>query len=393
MVTGCHAVGNRNGGKSSVRRQHLACNLMWRRDRRLSLGPCHDTYLCVRLTKWKLGKKACAENAETNQKLRRHRPTKMKMRRQKRRSSLILAAIGASTLYSPPPFANALSTGTAPSTATTGTCRAAFPGSQPTTEHDKSVLRRQTGQTAPAEAAIGVPSTCSCCHGFPRAFAMDPFPANGRRINSGLVKLSCPHLVRAVDELEDEGGICSMNDIVKDSEELRRSMVLTHELHAKVRRDMLEDVDAKMNGDDDDDDEQAVGAMSDILRQKLGERGAEAFLSSGVAGSSAGSTDDVKCLHAWLGDYLFRGATEDCKDDTANVPTSIAMGRAVAQTLKERGVDISGTESCRSLCDPSSNAAPLPPRPRNKQRLKTGKEIERRKRRRKEDEAEQQQEA
>ena len=134
---------------------------------------------------------------------------------------------------------------------------------------------------------------------------MDPFPANGRRINSGLVKLSCPHLVRAVDELEDEGGIGAMNDIVKGSEELQRSMVLTHELHAKVRRDMLEDVDAKMNGGDAD--EQAVGAMNDILRQKLGERGAEAFLSSGVAGSSAGSTDDVKCLHAWLGDYLFRG--------------------------------------------------------------------------------------
>ena len=317
---------------------------------------------------------------------------KMKMlRRRARRSSLILAAIGASTTtpYSPPPFANALSTGTAPSTAT-GTCHAAFPGSQPTTEHDKSVLRRQTGQTAPAEAAIGVPSACSCCHGFPQAFAMDPFPANGRRINSGLVKLSCPHLVRAVDELEDEGGIGAINDIVKGSEELQRSMVLTHELHAKVRRDMLEDVDAKMNGGDAD--EQAVGAMNDILRQKLGERGAEAFLSSGVAGSSAGSTDDVKCLHAWLGDYLFRGATED-EDDTANVPTSIAMGRAVAQRLKERGVDISGTESCRSLCDPSSNAAPLPPRPRNKQRLKTGKEIARRKRRRKEDEAEQQQES
>ena len=205
---------------------------------------------------------------------------------------------------------------------------------------------------------------------------------------SGLLKLSCPHLVRAVDELEDEGGIGAMNDIVKGSEELQRSMVLTHELHAKVRRDMLEDVDAKMNGGDAD--EQAVGAMNDILRQKLGERGAEAFLSSGVAGASAGSTDDVKCLHAWLGDYLFRGVQEEGEDDDkdADIAASIAMGHAVVQALKERGVDISGTESCKSLCDPSSNAAPLPPRPRNKQRLKTGKENARRKRRRKEDDDE-----
>lgn len=215
---------------------------------------------------------------------------------------------------------------------------------------------------------------------------MDPFPANGRRINSGLVKLSCPHLVRAVDELEDEGGIGAMNDIVKDSEVLRRSMVLTHELHAKVRRDMLEDAD---NADDSSNGANAL-AMNDILRQKLGDRGAEAFLSSGVAGASAGSTDDVKCLHAWLGDYLFRGvqAEEGEDDEDADVAASTAMGHAVAQVLKERGVDISGTESCKSLCDPSSNAAPLPPRPRNKQRLKTGKEIARRKRRRKKDDDE-----
>ena len=316
------------------------------------------------------------------------------MKRRARRSSLIVAAIFAAGLSSPPSFANGLSSSAAP---TTAACNAAaFPGSQPVTEHDKSVLRRQTGQTAPAEAAVGVPSACSCCHGFPQAFAMDPFPANGRRVNSGLVKLSCPHLVRAVDELEDEGGIGMMNDIVKDSEELQRSMVLTHELHAKARRDMLEAVDATMNDDVvEDDHSHEGGAMENVLRQKLGERGAEAFLSSGVAGASAGSTDDVKCLHAWLGDYLFRGVQveedeeeEEEEEDKNNIDVraSMAMGRAVVQALKERGVDISGTETCRSLCDPSSNAAPLPPRPRNKQRLKTGKEIARRKRRRKEDE-------
>ena len=162
-------------------------------------------------------------------------------------------------------------------------------------------------------------------------------------------------------------------------------MVLTHDLHAKVRRDMLEDADNAHDSSNGANGANAL-AMNDILRQKLGERGAEAFLSSGVAGASAGSTDDVKCLHAWLGDYLFRGEGEEEED--ADVPTSVAMGHAVVQSLKERGVDISGTESCKSLCDPSSTAVPLPPRPRNKQRLKTGKEIARRKRRRKEEEDE-----
>ena len=202
---------------------------------------------------------------------------------------------------------------------------------------------------------------------------MDPIPSGGRRINSGLVKLSCPHLVRAVDELEDEGGIGMMNDMVGKSYELQQSMTLTHEFHAKIRREMVHDGVDNENG----------RAVEDILRQKLGERGAEAFLSSGVAGASAGSTEDVKCLHAWLGDYLFRGPASAGTEDgcSSDVDASVAMGCAVAQALIDRGVDVSGTDVCQSLCDPSSNSQPLPPRPRNKQRLKTGKEIARRKRR------------
>ena len=72
---------------------------------------------------------------------------------------------------------------------------------------------------------------------------MDPIPSGGRRINSGLVKLSCPHLVRAVDELEDEGGIGMMNDMVGKSDELQQSVTLAHELHAKIRREMVHGVD------------------------------------------------------------------------------------------------------------------------------------------------------
>jgi len=212
---------------------------------------------------------------------------------------------------------------------------------------------------------------------------MDPVTSKGRRINSGLIKLSCPHLVRAVDELEDEGSIGMMNGMVEKSDELQRSMVLTHELHAKVRREMLNG--NNKNDVDEEDENGGQGAVGDILRKKLGEKGAESFLSSGVAGASAGSTEDVKCLHAWLGDYLFRGPALLGADD-GNVDASVAMGYTVAQALVERGVDVSGTGGCQSLCDPSSNSLPLPPRPRNKQRLKTGKEIARRKRRRKEGE-------
>ena len=246
-----------------------------------------------------------------------------------------------------------------------------FPSSKQTTDRDIAVLRRQTGQTAPANAAIGRPAVCACRHGFPQAFAMDPLPAStgGGRLNSGLVKLTCPLLVRAVDALEDEGGIDEFNERLRTDAAWRNSASFAHKLHEEVRNTLLNDEDV------------------DAIRRKLGVRGTDAFMSAGVAGSSAGSIVDAKCLHAWLADYTFRGPTiiingkDEHDDDPGHEPL---LGRAVAEGLKMRGAETTGTEGCFVLCDPCSNESPSPPRPRNKQRLKTGKETARRRRRRKE---------
>ena len=81
-----------------------------------------------------------------------------------------------------------------------------FPNSQDVTAKDIEVFIRQTGQTNPGNAAIGIPTNCQCQHNFPQVFTLDPLP-NDRRMNSGLLKLSCPVLVRAIDQLEDEGYI------------------------------------------------------------------------------------------------------------------------------------------------------------------------------------------
>jgi len=189
---------------------------------------------------------------------------------------------------------------------------------------------------------------------------MDPLPAStgGRRLNSGLVKLTCPLLVHAVDALEDEGGIDEFNERLRTDAAWQNSALLAHKLHEEVRNTLLSDEDV------------------DAIRDKLGNKGTDAFMSAGVAGSSAGSIVDAKCLHAWLADCTFR----EHDDDPGHAPL---LGRAVAESLKMRGVDATGTEECFVLCDPCSNEAPSPPRPRNKQRLKTGKETARRRRRRK----------
>jgi len=231
-----------------------------------------------------------------------------------------------------------------------------FPNSVPVVQSDIETLIRQTGQVNPSRAAIGVPSTCVCQHGFSQAFAMDPH--HGGRMNSGLLKLTCPHLVRAVDFLEDQGMIRELNERIlqeieeKDQGPLELSMRTTHERHATARKEMLTQQDI------------------DQVQLRLGERGTTAFLEAGVAGSSIGSRDS-KCLHAWLADSLFE--------------ESSPLGDIIKQELQKQNVNLSGTSACNKLCDPGScHSFADPPKPRNRQRLRTVKETERRKRRKNE---------
>jgi hypothetical protein len=185
---------------------------------------------------------------------------------------------------------------------------------------------------------------------------MDPFP-NGKRLNSGLLKLTCPLLVRAIDELEDDGFISQLNTIVSEGSNdgtesaLQTAMRDAHRVHASVRNQLIGSAEEK-----------------ELIRTKLGDQYFVSFMSAGVAGASSDSVTDVKCLHAWLGDYLFRG------------PEKSPVGAIVARILDERGIDDGGTADCRQYCESSSTVRPKPPEPRNKQRKRTRKELERRRR-------------
>lgn len=236
-----------------------------------------------------------------------------------------------------------------------------FPYSKGVSPDDVQVLIRQTGQSSPGVAAIGIPQNCQCRHGMAQVFALDPFPSQ-KRINSGLLKLTCPLLVRAVDQLEDEGYITQFNSKVAQASSsntmnengetmLQQSMRTAHQVHASVRKELIPSVEER-----------------GVILEKIGERGADAFWNAGVAGASADAVSDVKCLHAWLGDYLFRGSEAS------------PIGVMVAKILLERGIDLSGTPDCFRNCDPSSSLAVEPPIPRNKQRRKSSKELARKRR-------------
>lgn len=58
-----------------------------------------------------------------------------------------------------------------------------------------------------------------CRHGFPQAFAFHPV---GYKISSGLFRLSCPLLVKAIDKLEEDGGLEDVNDQLEVDVDLRQ---------------------------------------------------------------------------------------------------------------------------------------------------------------------------
>ncbi|KAK1747956.1 hypothetical protein QTG54_001919 [Skeletonema marinoi] len=265
------------------------------------------------------------------------------------------------------------------------TKRNIFPGAIPITEADKETCARQTGQVAPGNALMGKPSQCSCKHGYPQAFSLDPAPPTQQfkrrsmdRVNSGLLKLTCPLIVNAVDALEDEGFINKMNSILAAKEgedELSQCMNDAHAIHSSTRKKLI-------FGPARDDDNQTF----QMLKSKLGDKGAEYFLDSGVAGANPlTKKKDVKCLHAWLADYLFRITDEEacCDGMTSNHP----IGEAILQSLKERDIDFTGTDTCYHVCSgggvdvESGDGAVTVPIARNKQRKKKDKEFERRRRR------------
>ena len=121
-----------------------------------------------------------------------------------------------------------------------------FPNSIPINQpNDILTLQRQIGQIAPGKAAIGKPKCCKCQYGFPQAFTLDPIPDGTNRINSGLIKLTCPILVNAIDQMEDDGYIKIFTNLVKENEILQKSVQESHLIHSTTRKRIIHQKDKK----------------------------------------------------------------------------------------------------------------------------------------------------
>jgi hypothetical protein len=142
---------------------------------------------------------------------------------------------------------------------------------------------------------------------------------------SGICRLTCPYLVKALDEYEAEGAVAAFNVRLLSGEATAEGRAWpaaldgANQAHRALRRALMSDEEVAR------------------VQERLGAEHEDAFMQSGVAGMSPTKLDDVKCLHAQLGDYLLRGHN--------------AVGEAVAKDLEQQGISLGGSADCRQQCD------------------------------------------
>ena len=196
-----------------------------------------------------------------------------------------------------------------------------------------------------AASMVGVGRRCR--HGCPQAFVWEPEKRHSSRkdkfpLEGGLFRLSCPLLVKAVDEWEAEGAVNELNAAVTGRKEfgrLQRPLLANTSLPAAAASTTAsaDVIGAGGTGTADDADaNDDATALARLLGEAhhghalarlalLGEERVRSLLEeypfdhaygpnlrlvlqSGIAGHVPGKVD-VKCVHAQLADYLCRSGT------------------------------------------------------------------------------------
>lgn len=187
-------------------------------------------------------------------------------------------------------------------------------GLPPTEQCLTCIAERQT--TLKPRDVVSVASKCK--YGFPQAYTLRPVNVRTSSVFSGNLRLTCPHLVKAIDEWEDDGGIEQVNEDMKNNAELRSSFSAVNQFWNEVKLEMMSPTD------------------HDIVKQRLGD-GYRHFVESGIIGISKDKEHDVKCLHAVVADYILRNRTSNTSEGINRI------GEHVMEKLTQRGVNITGS--------------------------------------------------
>jgi hypothetical protein len=178
---------------------------------------------------------------------------------------------------------------------------------------------RQLGSPVPGAFAV---DRDKCRYGYSRAFVRLPVSDVTDECNSGMIRLSCPHLVKEIDLFEKNGGIEKINSVLNNE---------SSEFGRMLKSNFL-DINASWKQIRND-----VSVDSDKAKalNYLGSEQYRHFFSSGFIGITETKVNDVKCLHAHLADYLLRGNN--------------LIGQWVHDELDKKNVSVSGCAGKQSV--------------------------------------------
>lgn len=140
-----------------------------------------------------------------------------------------------------------------------------------------------------------------------------------------MLRLSCPHLVKAIDELEADGGIDDINAILQSQssetgQKYCESFSESNTAWRAIRKVLCSPDDLR------------------AAEKVLGIEGCASMMNSGLIGVTMDKVNDAKCLHAHTADYFLRGGTN-------------LIGKSVLETLQLKGIEPGGCENCWQQCD------------------------------------------
>lgn len=198
------------------------------------------------------------------------------------------------------------------------------------------VFRRQIGYIPRGIFAI---EKNRCRHGFPRAIVQRAVAEKSRRdvsdksststpsqrlskspteytISSGMLRLTCPYLVKAIDELEAQSGVQRVNQLVANTPEYSDYKENFHKANATWQRIR---------------EETTSPTHREVAEVQLGPKSARRMFESGLIGITQGRVDDVKCLHAQLADLMLRDGLEE--SDTSVTSSSSELMNTEETTM------------------------------------------------------------
>ena len=152
-----------------------------------------------------------------------------------------------------------------------------------------------------------------CQYGFPRVYLRYPY---SKTWQTGFIRLTCPHLVKAVDRLEAKGGLERFDQLLNDKDnpqsiELKENFLQVNNTWNKIFNDLVTDFI------------RTLGLESFCKRESF-----KNLFNTGFIGISKDDVDQVKCLHAHLADHLIRGDNK--------------IGELVEKELESKGVSTQG---------------------------------------------------